>query len=66
MKTTCFFIAEGQNKIIDMEEKHHKEGHQLHLGFPDYRINQRFRILRAGEVFVIKSLITGLNMDIEG
>ena len=24
MKTTCFFMAHGQNKILDMKEKHHK------------------------------------------
>lgn len=36
------------------------------MGYPDYRINQRFKILRAGEVFIIKSLTTGLNFDIKG
>lgn len=32
----------------------------------NYRFNQRWKIYRAGEVFIIKSFKTDLNLDIEG
>lgn len=56
-------MAHNQNKILDTLNKR-KKLDKIELGIPDYRIQQRFRIFRSGEVFVIKSLVSGLNLDV--
>lgn len=39
---------------------------QICIWDSNYRFNQRWRIFKAGEVYIIKSFKTDLNLDIEG
>ena len=50
---------------LDIPEASHEEGEKIGLWKPNYRYNQRWKILRAGEVYVIKSFFNELNLDIE-
>ena len=54
------------NKVIDVPASKGNEGVQICVWESNYRFNQRWRIFRAGEVYIIKSFKTDLNLDIEG
>lgn len=51
---------------MDVPSSQGNQGVQICLWEANYRFNQRWKIYRAGEVFIIKSFKTDLNLDISG
>ena len=51
---------------MDVPASQANEGVQICLWDANYRFNQRWKIYRAGEVCIIKSFKTELNLDIAG
>lgn len=52
--------------MMDVPSSMGLEGVKIAIWDPNYRFNQRWKIYRAGEVCIIKSFKTDLNLDIEG
>jgi hypothetical protein len=51
---------------MDVPASQENEGIQICVWEPNRRFNQRWKIYKAGEVFIIKSFKTDLNLDVEG
>ena len=66
LSKSCFIISKDSKKLIDIPESTSKEGVNIIIYEPNYRYNQRWNILRAGVIYVIKSQFNGLNLDVEG
>lgn len=64
LNKSCFIIANDKRKLIDIPEASRKEGEEIGLYTANYRYNQRWNILRAGEIYVIKSHFNGLNLEV--
>ena len=48
LSKSCFIISKNNKKYIDIPESSTEEGKQICLWEPNYRYNQRWKILRAG------------------
>ena len=62
----CYIRCMRTNKLIDVPASQGNEGVQICIWDANYRFNQRWKIYRAGEVCIIKSFKTDLNLDIAG
>lgn len=62
----CYIRCNETNKLMDVPASQGAEGVHICLWQANHRFNQRWKIYRAGEVFIIKSFKTDLNLDIEG
>lgn len=51
---------------MDVPSSQGAEGVHICIWKSNYRFNQRWKVYRAGEVFILKSFKTDLNLDIEG
>jgi hypothetical protein len=62
----CSYIqCTRTGKLMDVPASQEAEGVHICIWEPNHRFNQRWKIYKAGDVFIIKSFKTDLNLDVE-
>jgi hypothetical protein len=62
----CSFIqCTRTSKLMDVPVSQENEGEKVCILEASHRFNQRWKIYKAGEVYIIKNFKTNLNLDVE-
>lgn len=66
LRNSCLIVNNLSNKVLDVPEASHKKGVRIVQWKKNRRWNQRWLLIKVGDKYIIRNVLNGLCLDING